>query len=95
MTAPPRSDDSAEAGEKPKRDMLFVNCQDGSHRWRHTGARACCCELIDEDTALVSGECSIPVYRCADCGDYDYGENAEAAQVKADCAGERQEARAA
>lgn len=29
--------------------------------------------------------CSVPVHKCTRCGDCDYGENAEADQVRADC----------
>lgn len=56
------------------------------HKWRSVGAMACCCDLGDFD-----GECSLPVYGCVRCGDCDYGENADAAAVKAACACWREE----
>lgn len=34
----------------------------------------------------VDGSCSVPVYQCQSCGDYDYGDNAEANDKRAWCA---------
>jgi hypothetical protein len=64
-------------GDKPKRDWLFINnCKIG-HVWTlvggaNAGCRDECC-------------CSVPVYRCDRCGDYDYGENAEAVDIRKRC----------
>lgn len=58
-----------------KRDYIFLGCQDG-HDWRFIGGRNCGCE---------DGVCSVPVYECAICRGCDYGENAEAVQIRAEC----------
>lgn len=42
-------------------------CKVGKHQWEPDGGRACPHDL--------SNECSQAVYRCAVCGQYDYGEN--------------------
>lgn len=31
------------------------------------------------------GGCSVPVYVCSRCGDSDYGDNQEAAAIRAEC----------
>jgi hypothetical protein len=60
-----------------KRDWLFVACE-GGHDWRSIGGcnaachRDCCC--------------SVPVNFCRRCGDCDYGVNAEAEDVRVECA---------
>jgi hypothetical protein len=51
-------------------------CASG-HRWRHIGGRNCGCH----PDAL----CSVPVHRCDVCGDFDYGDNSEAARTKEAC----------
>lgn len=55
-----------------------MSCADGRHDWQHVGGRnpVCCDDCV----------CSVPVYRCAGCGDFDYGDNAEAAEIQRDCA---------
>jgi hypothetical protein len=58
------------------------------HSWRHIGGRNCGCEGIDADGERWSGSCSVPVYRCEACSDYDYGDNAEAADTMRRCAEE-------
>lgn len=60
------------------RDFIFLNCQNGEHKWEHVGG---CNAGCHEDLCC----CSVPVHRCAVCGDYDYGDNAEAKQVRVDC----------
>ena len=77
-----------------KRDFLFVGCEAG-HDWRFYGGANCGCEWTGEDGGQIFGSCSVPIHRCSRCGDYDYGDNAEAVQVVADCAAERGEAQAA
>ena len=59
----------------PRRDWLFLHCQD-SHDWVFAGGRACNCEPAC---------CSVPVYQCAKCGDYDYGYNDETREVEERC----------
>lgn len=41
-------------------------CREGKHRWESEGGRAC-----PKD---YTSRCSQSVYRCATCGQYDYGE---------------------
>lgn len=61
-----------------KRDFLFVGCEAG-HDWHSLGG--CNAGCHPEHCA-----CSVPVNTCRRCGDCDYGDNAEAEQVRADCA---------
>lgn len=56
-----------------------LSCKDGRHDWQSIGGRNAGCEA---DRC----SCSVPVHRCATCGDYDYGENAEAEQTVRQCA---------
>jgi hypothetical protein len=63
-----------------KRDILWLGCYSGRHEWRHIGGRNACCR---DDPANCG--CSVPVHECAKCGDCDYGDNAEADQVRAEC----------
>jgi hypothetical protein len=58
-----------------KRDWLFVACEAG-HDWKMVGGCNCGCE---------DGACSIPVYQCTRCGDFDYGDNEEAREIKLAC----------
>lgn len=46
------------------------------HVWRFAGGANCGCE---------GGHCSIPVHRCDGCGDYDYGDNIEASDIRRAC----------
>ncbi len=64
-----------------KRDILFLNCQDG-HGWVFAGSRPCGCK---------GGGCSVPVHQCSRCGDCDYGDNEEAREIVAECEIERQD----
>jgi len=54
-------------------------CQVLGHRWVFHGGASCCCEDAGRAT------CSVPVHRCDACGDYDYGDNAEAAEIRRCC----------
>jgi len=45
-------------------------CLEGRHNWTSEGGRSCPKEI---DFHMLE-ECSQPVYRCADCGTYDFGE---------------------
>lgn len=58
------------------RDFLFVGCERG-HDWQSIGG---CNAGCDE----VCG-CSVPVNTCTRCGDCDYGENADAEQIRRLC----------
>ncbi len=65
----------------PIRDYLWLGCNTGKHDWVFVGgANAGCCKGTDDCC------CSIPVHECAKCGDCDYGDNDEAAQVIELCA---------
>lgn len=59
------------------RDFIFVNCQDGLHKWKSIGGKNAGCG----DTC----GCSVPVHECTVCGDCDYGQNADADEVRATC----------
>ena len=47
------------------------------HKWGFSGGANCGCP--------VGGSCSIPVHECEACGDCDYGDNAAAREVRANC----------
>lgn len=64
-----------------KRYFLFLHCQDG-HKWEFVGGRNCGCAAVARHQREG---CSVPVHRCSNCGDYDYGDNDDARQVKKDC----------
>lgn len=51
-------------------------CRILGHKWAFYGCRNCGCE---------DGSCSFPVHRCESCGDWDYGDNDEAAEIKIAC----------
>ena len=59
------------------RDFIYVGCERG-HDWVSLGG----CNAGRHETC----GCSVPVHECSRCGDCNYGENAEAEQVRADCA---------
>ena len=59
------------------RDFLFLNCQDGKHDWKSRGGANAGCS---KDCC-----CSVPVHECAMCGDCDYGDNADAREIIAEC----------
>lgn len=47
------------------------------HKWQFAGGANCCCHK--------DAGCSIPVHKCEACGDYDYGENDEADEIREKC----------
>jgi len=47
------------------------------HVWEHAGGANCGCH---EDA-----QCSVPVHECRVCGDFDYGDNDEAREQRAEC----------
>ena len=59
------------------RDFLFVECERG-HDWQSFGGCNAGCH--------IECSCSVPVNFCRRCGYCDYGDNAEAEQVRIDCA---------
>ena len=72
------ADKADEVKETPvARDWLFVCCEAG-HDWQPAGGCNAGCH--------ADCSCSVPVHKCSRCGDYDYGVNEEAQQVRADCA---------
>lgn len=56
-------------------DWLFVGCE-VEHDWKALGGASCGCE---------EEACSVPVFTCSRCGECDYGVNAEADRIRADC----------
>jgi len=62
-----------------EREALSATCADLGHDWSHSGGMNAGCGLYCY--------CSVPVYSCRRCGDSDYGENAEAKQMRAECSG--------
>lgn len=62
------------------RDFLFVNCWDGDHKWKSMGGKNAACELGSD---LCS--CSVPVSECEICGLCDYGDTAEADEIRNEC----------
>lgn len=68
--------------DRLKRRILAAPCSEVGHRWELLGGKWCGCH---EDAA-----CGLPVYQCAVCGDCDYGENAEAADIRRHCSMEAQ-----
>lgn len=51
-------------------------CHVLGHKWVFTGGANCGCHDC---------HCSVPVYRCQECGDYDYGDNEEADEIRSAC----------
>lgn len=58
------------------RDWLFVGCEAGHDMKCIGGCSAGCAEWCT---------CSVPVHVCTRCGDIDYGDNAEADEIRAKC----------
>jgi hypothetical protein len=67
----------AEATLSALRARAALSCKDGRHDWQFVGG---CNAGCGEDCV-----CSVPVHRCASCGGYDYGENAEAERIVGRC----------
>jgi len=59
-----------------ERKAAQATCAEVGHRWKHIGGANCGCP---------DGCCSVPVHECASCGACDYGENEEAADMRARC----------
>lgn len=73
--------DEAKANlERLERQAAAATCSElGRHDWNSTGGAGCGCE---------NGFCSVPVNICARCGDCDYGENADAREIRLACRAE-------
>jgi hypothetical protein len=74
----------------PRDVLVLIGACENGHAWVSYGGANCGCEWI-EDGEICRGQCSVPVNRCEHCGDYDYGDNEEAAQRRRECADERPE----
>ena len=57
-----------------------TSCAVRGHRWKHIGGKNAGCHKG------IDCHCSIPVHACRDCGDCDYGHNAEADKTMRQCA---------
>ena len=61
-----------------RREIAQGPCREYGHDWQfYGGANAGC----GPDCG-----CSVPVNVCSKCGDCDYGQNAEAPKIRAECA---------
>lgn len=60
-----------------ERMALQANCSELDHDWVEQGGRNCGCH--------ADAACSVPVFRCSRCKTFDYGDNAEAADIIARC----------
>ena len=74
------ADAEATAVHLRQRIAAETSCAVRGHRWRSLGG---CNAGCSRDCA-----CSVPVHECEDCGDCDYGENAEGETIRARCAAE-------
>lgn len=63
-----------------ERQVAGAPCAEVGHRWISKGGMNAGCDIGGD---LCN--CSIPVNVCSVCGDCDYGENAEAQQIREDC----------
>jgi hypothetical protein len=64
--------------EQIKRRMASATCRESGCDMQHYGGRNAACHL-------AGCACSVPVHVCTRCGDSDYGENDEAAEVRLAC----------
>jgi hypothetical protein len=63
-----------------------ATCRELGCDMKHVGGANCGCMFADDEGNELPGCCSIPVLKCTRCGDCDYGQNPEAAEVKERCA---------
>lgn len=63
-----------------ERQAAAATCAEVGHRWKCLGGANCGCP---------DGSCSVPVHECEACKDCDYGDNPEAAEVRARCAAQK------
>ncbi len=62
-----------------ERQAAQASCAEVGHSWKSLGGCNAGCEIAD------ACSCSVPVHECERCGDCDYGENAEALEIKIAC----------
>ena len=60
-----------------RREIAAGPCKEYGHDWHLLGGRNAGC--------ADNCNCSVPVYRCRKCGDCDYGDNPEAAEIILTC----------
>jgi hypothetical protein len=65
-------------------EAFQTECERHGHTLAFVGGRNACCG--NRDCC-----CSVPVYRCEVCDDYDYGDNQEATEIMRECAERRAE----
>ena len=65
-----------EEADRLERIIDSKSCAEG-HIWESSGG---CNAGCGDDCC-----CSVPVNRCVTCGDYDYGDNEDARDVRANC----------
>jgi hypothetical protein len=70
--------------------LLLIGACAAGHSWASHGGMNCGC-VWSENGEKCHGQCSVPVYHCEVCGDFDYGDNEEAAQRRRECADEHPE----
>lgn len=59
-----------------RRAIAAASCREAGCDMQFAGGKNCGCH---------DGGCSVPVYVCSRCGDSDYGDNQEAAAIRAEC----------
>ena len=72
-----------------EREAAHATCAELGCKMVSTGGANCGCVFPYEDAQgshAIAGSCSVPVYHCERCGDCDYGQNNEAAEVRRLCA---------
>jgi hypothetical protein len=61
-----------------KRQQETEDCRKVGCHFVFMGGKNACCEID-------GCGCSVPVYGCPKCGDSDYGDNAEACEIREQC----------
>lgn len=70
-----------------EREAAHATCADLGCNMESTGGCNCGCVVDHDDEGNeVIGQCSVPVNICTRCGDCDYGDSAEAAEIRWRCA---------
>ncbi len=64
--------------ERLERQAASATCADLGHDWKSIGGCNCGCH--------PHAACSVPVNECSRCKDCDYGDNAEAGEIRSQCA---------
>lgn len=68
--------------EHLRREIAQGPCRNYGHDWQFSGGANAGCDSRNGDNCCA---CSVPVHTCTKCGDCDYGDNAEADEVRCDC----------